>query len=97
MASHRRVLNLAEVRKALGGIGKTGLYRLIEAGEFPAPLPITAQGRAWLEWDVLWYLHGLELGERLKKNQSQLVPPGSNQTHLDETAVESIEKKKSRG
>jgi predicted DNA-binding transcriptional regulator AlpA len=70
----RRVLTLAEVRRALGGIGKSSLYRLIQEGLFPEPLPVTAQGRVWLEADVNWYLQYLEMGGRLRGRRPQ--PPG---------------------
>ena len=54
-----RIMRIAEVQDALGGIGKTTLYRWIEEGEFPKPLRVggdSSRTIGWLESDVDAYL-----------------------------------------
>jgi predicted DNA-binding transcriptional regulator AlpA len=90
-------MTLPEVRKALGGLSKSSLLRLIADGTFPAPLRVTAQGRVWLEADVLWYLHGLEIESRLNKFLNQPVPAGTSGTQVNETPELGIASRKIRG
>lgn len=49
------LLHLAEVRR-LVGIGKSQLYRLIAAGDFPAPVKIRRSSR-WLSSEVDAWIH----------------------------------------
>ena len=49
------LLHLTEVRR-LVGIGKSQLYRLIGAGDFPAPVKIRRSSR-WLSSEVHAWIH----------------------------------------
>jgi prophage regulatory protein len=50
-ASSKRVLRLPAVESRTGR-KKTSIYWLIARGEFPAPIPIGARARGWLESEV---------------------------------------------
>jgi predicted DNA-binding transcriptional regulator AlpA len=93
-ATVRPVLTLAEVKKALGGMSKTTLWRLIETGQFPAPLQVSPQGKVWLEDDVKWYVHGLEIVGRLEK---KLFQPVSTPDQPVSSSPVGLESRKSRG
>lgn len=45
----RRFLRLPAVKQAVG-YGRTAIYQKIQAGEFPAPIPLSDNGRA-VAWD----------------------------------------------
>lgn len=45
----RRFLRLPAVKQAVG-YGRTAIYQKIQAGEFPAPIPLSENGRA-VAWD----------------------------------------------
>lgn len=45
----RRFLRLPDVKQA-SGYGRTALYEKIKKGEFPAPIPLSENGRA-VAWD----------------------------------------------
>lgn len=49
----RRFLRLPEVKHQVG-LGRTAIYQKIKAGEFPAPYPLSKNGRAvaWLAEDI---------------------------------------------
>ena len=46
---NRRFLRLPEVKRVTG-YGRTAIYDKIKSGEFPAPYPLSATGRA-VAWD----------------------------------------------
>ncbi|MGF6481981.1 helix-turn-helix transcriptional regulator [Paraburkholderia sp. JPY419] len=47
------LLALAEVRQCVGGLGQSTLYRLMQLGQFPKPVPLGVGNRvAWRESDV---------------------------------------------
>lgn len=58
------LIHLAEVRR-LVGIGKSQLYRLIAAGDFPAPVKIRRSSR-WLSSEVHAWIH-VQAGLRASK------------------------------
>lgn len=45
----RRFLRLPDVKQIVG-YGRTAIYQKIQAGEFPAPIPLSENGRA-VAWD----------------------------------------------
>jgi prophage regulatory protein len=45
----RRFLRLPDVKHQVG-LGRTAIYQKIKAGEFPAPIPLSNNGRA-VGWD----------------------------------------------
>ena len=47
----QKILRLPAV-KALVGLGKTSLYRLISDGSFPAPIALGSRAVAWRESDI---------------------------------------------
>jgi prophage regulatory protein len=47
--SPRRILRLPDVKHQVG-LGRTAIYQKIKAGEFPAPIPLSNNGRA-VGWD----------------------------------------------
>ncbi len=55
-----------EVCKALG-VSNDTVKRLIEAGEFPVPIEVTANGRMWLKADVEWFIYTKAVKTRLKE------------------------------
>ena len=46
-----RLLRRAEVLERIG-LGSSQVYRLIEGGRFPAPIPVTSAARRWVEHEV---------------------------------------------
>lgn len=46
-----RVLRLAAV-KAKVGLGSSAIYKKIQDGEFPKPIPLGLRTRGWLEHEV---------------------------------------------
>ncbi len=68
------MLSRSDVAK-LFGVSEATIRRLIEAGEFPAPLVIGKQGKVW-DWEsVAYYRLRLKLGERIRL---QPVTTGDN-------------------
>ena len=73
------LLHLAEVRRIVG-IGKSQLYRLIAAGDFPAPVKIGRSSR-WLSSEVDAWIHAQasirsaeSLGMRMDASQEAHYP-----------------------
>ena len=56
-SSETRIMRLPEVLYRVG-IGKSTLYKLIAAGEFPAPVKLTANSVGWLSSDVDAWIAG---------------------------------------
>lgn len=54
-----------EVARALR-VGSTTVKKLIRAGVFPRPIYTAEKVPRWKWLDVLWYLHGSEIRERLR-------------------------------
>ena len=52
-----RLLKLSAVEKKVG-LKKSQLYRLIEGGQFPAPVPLTQCARRWLVHEIDEWLKG---------------------------------------
>ena len=52
-----RLLTLAEV-EAKVGLKSSQIYRLIERGQFPAPVPLTERARRWLVHEIEEWLRG---------------------------------------
>ncbi len=62
MASEEpRLLKAREVYERLG-ISKATLYRMIDRGEFPPPLKLSAGAKRWHSQDVEDFIAGLERG-----------------------------------
>lgn len=54
---HRdRFLRVGEV-SSMVSLGKTTIYKLVADGSFPAPCPIVGNRVAWLESEVLAWMH----------------------------------------
>lgn len=53
----RTILRRKEVEKALG-VSRSTIYRLVDSGELPPPIKLTANGRSsgWLSTDVQQYI-----------------------------------------
>jgi len=51
MATEDRVLRLAAV-KAKTGLGTSAIYKKIQDGIFPRPIPLGIRTRGWLEHEV---------------------------------------------
>ncbi|MFX1766164.1 AlpA family phage regulatory protein [Paraburkholderia sp. A1RI-2L] len=48
-----RLLSLAQVRPYVGDLGQSTLYRLIQLGQFPKPVPLGVGARvAWRESEI---------------------------------------------
>jgi prophage regulatory protein len=48
-----RLLAIDEVRQRVGNLGQSTLYRLVQLGQFPKPVPLGVGNRvAWREADV---------------------------------------------
>lgn len=60
-------LSAAQVRKELGGISNGTLRKLIQSGEFPAPLEVVPGGmRMWTWDDVVYWRLRVDRRDRLK-------------------------------
>lgn len=46
---YRRFLRFPDVKRQVA-LGRTAIYQLIKAGDFPAPIPLSSTGRA-VAWD----------------------------------------------
>ena len=51
-----RLLSIEQVSEATT-LGKTILWGMVKAGEFPQPRQISARRRAWLESEVVTWMH----------------------------------------
>lgn len=53
--AHDRLLKLAQVKEMVG-LGKTLIYRLVQAGEFPPPYKPGGSAVRWSENEILGWL-----------------------------------------
>lgn len=53
-----RVISQPEVRKAIGNIGKTTLWRWVRDGLFPQPVRVNGRAIGFRESDILDWLNG---------------------------------------
>ena len=73
-----RLLRLSEVEERVG-LKSSQIYRLIERGLFPAPVPITQNARRWLEHEIDGWLRGrVALSLKISGERELLPPPDSN-------------------
>ena len=64
--THVQFLRRPAVEK-LTGLPRSSIYKLMEAGEFPKPVKLSAQAVAWLESEVLdWMNQRIEAARTTK-------------------------------
>lgn len=52
----QRILRLPEVRQSVG-LARSTVYRLMETGEFPRPIPLGGRSVGWLQSDIEAWLN----------------------------------------
>ena len=60
MQSNIRVISQPEVRKAIGNIGKTTLWRWVRDGLFPQPIRVNGRAIGFRESDILEWLQNAQ-------------------------------------
>jgi prophage regulatory protein len=69
-AVHVNLLRRPAVQEVTG-LTRSSLYRLIQAGEFPAPIKISASASAWVEAEVqTWISHRIARRDRQEVGRS---------------------------
>lgn len=81
-------MELSAVRVALGNVSDDAVSRLIDAGEFPEPISVTARGRIWFRADVEWFLYGKSVKSRLKEISSAHARTGPHRAASAMVAAE---------
>ena len=70
-----RLLKLSAVENRVG-LKSSQIYRLIDLGCFPAPVPLTQCARRWLEHEIDEWLRG-RVALSLKISGQRMLPPSS--------------------
>ena len=63
-----RVLKLEEVKRRVG-LGKTMIYRLIQAGKFPAPYKLSPFAARWSDREIVAWIDDVKDGFEGKRRK----------------------------